>query len=128
MYRKIMIICVDGLGPDYVEATPTPNLDKMASEGSFIIGKSVIPSVTNVNNVSIITGVSPQIHGINSNYWLDRTTGKESYMESPDFLSCPTILESAKKKGLTTALLTSKKKTAGTFERWGRLLAGRRGS
>jgi len=110
MKRKILIICVDGLGPDYLEATPTPNLDRMANEGSFIIGKSVIPSVTNVNNVSVITGVSPQIHGITSNYCLDRTTGKESYMESPDFLSCPTILERAKKKDLTTALLTSKKK------------------
>ncbi len=110
MKRKILIICIDGFGPDCLEATPTPNLDRMANEGSFIIGKSVIPSVTNVNNVSIITGVSPHIHGITSNYWFDLATGKENYMESPDFLSCPTIIESAKKKGLTTALLTSKKK------------------
>ena len=67
MKRTILIICVDALGPDYLEATPTPNLDRMASEGSFIIGKSVIPSVTNVNNVSIITRVSPQIRGITCN-------------------------------------------------------------
>jgi len=113
MDRKILVICIDGFGPDYLETAPTPNLDLMAQQGSMTIARSIIPSVTNVNNVSIITGVPPRIHGITSNYWLDRVTGKEGYMESPDFLRCPTILEVAKAKGLKTALLTSKKKLLG---------------
>ncbi len=110
MEKRLLIICVDGLGPEYLEMAPTPNIDQMASEGSFIIGQAVIPSVTNVNNVSIITGVPPRIHGITSNYWLDKSTQQENFMESPEFLCCPTLLQRAKKKGKSTALFTSKKK------------------
>ena len=39
------------------------------SEGFCVEGHYVIPSVTNVNNVSIVTGSHPDAHGITSNYW-----------------------------------------------------------
>jgi phosphonoacetate hydrolase len=110
MNRKILIICVDGMGPDYLEAAPTPNIDQMAKEGASVQGRSVIPSVTNVNNVSIITGTAPKAHGITANYWLNRATGEEHYMESAEFLLAPTILSRAGEHGLRTALLTAKKK------------------
>ena len=108
--KKILILCIDGLGPEYLEASPTPNIDHMVKEGFFVIGRCMIPSVTNLNNVSIITGKPPRVHGITSNYWVDRATGEGRYMESSDFLRCPTILQRAKKAGMTTALLTAKKK------------------
>ncbi|HID96557.1 MAG TPA: PglZ domain-containing protein [Candidatus Latescibacteria bacterium] len=114
--RKILIICVDGLGLEYLEMAPTPNIDRIAKEGSFVIGQGVIPSVTNVNNVSIITGAPPRIHGITSNYWVDRTTGEGCYMESPDFLCRSTVLQRAKSVGMSTALLTSKKKLQGLLD------------
>jgi len=110
MPRKVLIICVDGLGPDYLHKSPSPNLDRMAAEGSFQIGQSVIPSVTNVNNVSIITGKPPSVHGITSNYYLDHTTGRESYMESAEYVLCPTVLQRARAQGMSTALLTAKQK------------------
>lgn len=110
MNRKILIICVDGMGPDYLEAAPTPNIDRMAKEGASVQGRSVIPSVTNVNNVSIITGTAPKAHGITGNYWFNHATGEENYMESAEFLLAPTILSRAREHGLRTALLTAKKK------------------
>ena len=116
MARKIVIICVDALGPEYLERSPTPNIDRMGKEGVFLIGQGVVPSVTNVNNVSIITGVTPRIHGITSNYWVDRDTGEGRYMESPDFLRYPTVLARAKRAGMSTALLTSKKKLQGLLD------------
>ena len=67
MSRKVLIVCIDGFGPDYLALSPTPNLDRMIEQGCLNIGRSVIPSVTNVNNVSIITGTTPSIHGITSN-------------------------------------------------------------
>jgi len=88
----------------------------MIKEGFFVVGQGVVPSVTNVNNVSIITGVTPRIHGITSNYWFNRSTGEESYMESPDFLCYSTILEGANRKGMSTVLLTSKKKLQGLLD------------
>ena len=108
--RRILIICVDGMGPEYVERAHTPVLGRLAAEGFATRVTSVIPSVTNVNNVSIITGVPPSAHGITSNYCIDRTTGKEQYMESPAFLRCETVLQRARKLGMRTALLTSKVK------------------
>ncbi len=116
MERKILIICMDAFGPEYLEMSPTPNIDQMKKEGFFVIGQGVVPSVTNVNNVSILTGTTPRIHGITSNYWVDRATGKGRYMESPDFLCCPTVLEHAKQAGMSTALLTSKKKLQGLLD------------
>jgi len=110
MGRKILVICVDGLGPGYLESAATPNLDKMGAEGSFVVGDCVIPSVTNVNNVSIVTGVTPRKHGLTSNLYFDRSTGEEIRMESPEFLCWPTLLQRAKGDGLSTALFTAKKK------------------
>ncbi|NPV08129.1 MAG: nucleotide pyrophosphatase [Anaerolineae bacterium] len=110
MGRRILIVCVDGLGPDYLEASDTPVLDGLARSGCVVKGRSALPSVTNVNNVSIITGTPPRLHGITSNYWLDGRTGQEQYMESPEFILQPTMLERAHRLGMTTALLTSKAK------------------
>ena len=111
--KKILIVCIDGFGPEYLKMSPTPTMDRIAKEGSFAVGRSVVPSVTNINNVSIITGSPPGVHGITSNYWFDRKSGDEYYMESPDFLRVETALQIAKKNGKSTALLTAKKKLMG---------------
>ena len=108
--RRILILCVDGLGPEYLGASPTPNIDRMAEAGALVIGRSVIPSVTNVNNVSIITGVPPRQHGITSNFYLDPLTGEETYMESAEYVRYPSVLLRANASGMTTAVLTAKKK------------------
>ncbi len=117
MGRKVLVVCIDGFGPEYFKLTPMPNLDYMVNSGGMIVGDSVVPTVTNVNNVSIITGKLPKYHGITSNYWVDRDREKEVYMESAEFLCCGTVLEKAKNKGLKTALLTSKKKLLNLLDR-----------
>jgi hypothetical protein len=70
-----VIICLDGCGPDYLEAAATPNLDALAREGYHAIGEAVVPTVTNVNNTSIITASFPETHGITTNYLLDPVSG-----------------------------------------------------
>jgi phosphonoacetate hydrolase len=52
----------------------------------------VIPSFTNPNNLSIITGRPPAVHGIAGNYFYDREQGVEVMMNDPKFLRAPTIL------------------------------------
>jgi len=112
MGRKAVLVCIDGCGPEYLQEARFIRRADYFSEGW-----SVIPSVTNVNNVSIITGEYPEAHGITSNYYYDRATEREVYMESPEFIRSKTILERAAGLGLKTALLTSKDKL--------RLLLGR---
>jgi len=110
MYKKTIFVCLDGCGPEYIEQSDTPNIDRMATYGFCWIGHSVIPSVTNVNNVSIVTGSPPSVHGITSNYYYDRQSKQGVFMESPDFLLTGTVLQRAKKGGLSTAVLTTKDK------------------
>lgn len=108
--RKILIVLVDGLGPEYFEKSELPNLKQLAREGWYKVGEGVIPSVTNVNNASLVTASFPRDHGITTNFYHDRNTGQSFELESSEFLLCPTIFERAREVGWRTALVTSKDK------------------
>jgi predicted AlkP superfamily pyrophosphatase or phosphodiesterase len=43
---------------------------------------TVMPTFTNPNNVSIVTGVEPKLHGICGNYALDQRVFLQWYKES----------------------------------------------
>ena len=68
-----IVICVDGTAPAYFDdalsAGVMPALERMISRGVYLRVQSIIPSYTNPNNVSIITGVTSDIHGICGNYF-----------------------------------------------------------
>lgn len=110
MSRKVLLMCIDGCEPAYIERSDTPTLDRIAQAGFHVEGASVLPSVTNVNNTSIMTGAFPSDHGITSNYWFDRATRTGDYVESSEFVRVPTVLERAASRGLRTIMLTSKGK------------------
>ena len=80
--------------------------------GFYHHANAVIPSVTNVNNVSIATGTFPETHGITTNYHVDRATGKGEFIEDNRFLLAPTLFEVAKASKFAdkTALFVTKKK------------------
>ena len=109
-FDPIIVICVDGLDPEYLDVIDTPNIDNLIQNGFYCIGRSMWPSVTNVNNVSILTGKYPSSHGICSNYRYVQDTGEEIYMESSEYILSPTIFTMAKEKGINTLLATSKDK------------------
>jgi phosphonoacetate hydrolase len=108
-----VIICLDGCAPDYLEQGETPNLDAIAREGFHTIGEAVVPTVTNVNNTSIITASLPETHGITSNYLLDSVSGRECYMESADYLLARTAFRHLADFGQKSCLLTAKDKLKG---------------
>jgi phosphonoacetate hydrolase len=60
----VLLILVDGLGPDYVAQSDMPNLRRLAAEGFYAMGKGILPSVTNVNNASVVTASFPEEHGV----------------------------------------------------------------
>ena len=68
-----------------------PGQADMVRRGFRVDGRGMTPSVTNVNNVSLVTASYPESHGITSNYWLDRQRGEEFYMESGEFLRAETM-------------------------------------
>lgn len=110
MAGPVVVICVDGLDPEYLEACEAPNLEEMGRKGFKNIGRCMMPSVTNVNNVSIVTGAYPVNHGIASNFRLVRETGEGVYMESGEYVRAETIFQRAEEIGKRSLLVTSKDK------------------
>jgi phosphonoacetate hydrolase len=117
MARKILIILIDGGDPQYFDHTEVPNLRRIGASGFWVQGSCVIPSVTNVNNASVMTASLPCEHGITGNFCYDPATGDGTYMESADFLARETLFQRAKRLGMSTALFTSKVKLKRLLER-----------
>ena len=109
--QKIIVIMMDGFGEDYYRNSEMPNLNKIEKNGMYKVVPSLMPAVTNVNNISIATGTAPAVNGITGNVYFNESTGLEEYIESPDLVLAPTIFEKAKKLGIRSALFSSKKKT-----------------
>lgn len=107
-------ICLDGSADEYLDAAMArglaPNLMRMSVAGGRYRARGVMPSFTNPNNSSIITGVPPSAHGIGGNYFLDRETGRETMMNSGEFLRAPTILARARQAGWRVGMVTAKDK------------------
>src|SRR5262245_28358956 len=109
--QRVIVVMADGLGPDYIAASSMPVLTGWQRNGIGKIVDGVMPSVTNANNASICCGVWPEKHGITANFYLDETSGREEYMEQSNLVLAPTLFERAAAHGITSALLSSKKKT-----------------
>lgn len=109
--QKTIIIMIDGFGEDYYKNSDMPNLNRIEKEGIYKVVPSLMPAVTNVNNIAIATGESPQKNGITGNIYLNPETEKEEYIEDPKLILTPTIFERAKDAGIKTALFSCKKKT-----------------
>ena len=110
----LVVICCDGSEPDYMEIAMReglmPNLKRMIAKGENTRGLCVIPSFTNPNNLSIVTGAPPAVHGICGNYLIDPTTGRETMMNDPKWLRAPTIFEKFQQAGAKIAVVTAKDK------------------
>jgi len=110
----VVVVCVDGCEPDYItqaiEAGAAPYLQRMLRYGTSLIGDCVVPSFTNPNNVSIVTGVPPSVHGISGNYFYDVEKGREVMMNDPSYLRVPTLLAAFSQAGARVAAVTAKDK------------------
>lgn len=109
--QRTVVVMFDGFGLDYFENSSAPTLRRWQKDGLYKRVKGVMPSVTNANNASICCGAFPRVHGITGNSYLDTVTGHEKYMEAANLLQAPTLFEHAAKRGVNSALLSSKKKT-----------------
>ncbi|WP_422015111.1 phosphonoacetate hydrolase [Reyranella sp.] len=115
--QPVVVVCVDGSEPGYieraVEAGQAPWFAKVLKEGTNLIGECVVPSFTNPNNLSIVTGRPPAVHGICGNYFLDPDTGKEVMMNDPKFLRVETLFPAFQRAGCRIAVVTAKDKLRG---------------
>ncbi|MEO6897061.1 MAG: phosphonoacetate hydrolase [Caldimonas sp.] len=113
-HRPTVIVCVDGCEPDYIAQAVAhghvPWLKEVLATGTVLVADCVIPSFTNPNNLSIVTGAPPSVHGICGNYLFDVATGTEVMMNDPKWLRAPTILAALSDAGQSVAVITAKDK------------------
>jgi phosphonoacetate hydrolase len=114
MNRPLVVVCVDGCEADYInqaiQAGVAPYLAAMCAKGTSLLGECVVPSFTNPNNISIVTGVPPAVHGICGNYFYDREADEEVMMNDAKYLRADTLLAGFSNAGAKVVVITAKDK------------------
>ena len=112
--RPTVVICADGCDPTYLDAgiraNMIPTITGFRDSGFFGVADAAMPTFTNPNNVSLVTGAPPSVHGISGNFALDRETGAEIMMTDPAMLRSPTLLALMAQAGVLVAAVTAKDK------------------
>ncbi|MFG1397452.1 phosphonoacetate hydrolase [Roseixanthobacter pseudopolyaromaticivorans] len=107
-------VCFDGCDPAYIAAASAagviPTLDRMRREGFSALALAAMPTFTNPNNVSIICGAPPAVHGVSGNFYLNRETGAEIMMVDATPVRAPSVLAAFSQAGAKVAAVTAKDK------------------
>ncbi len=112
--RPTVVVCIDGSEPGYIEAAIlkglAPNFARLMETGADLTALSAMPSFTNPNNISIITGRPPAVHGIAGNFFYDPEAGEEVMMNDAKFMRTGTIMAAFHDAGARVAVVTAKDK------------------
>lgn len=108
--QPVVLVSIDGLRPDYVldasvHGLNVPNLRQMMTDGAYSTGvRGILPTVTYPSHTTLVTGVSPALHGICSNTTFDPEGRNQSgwYWYASD-IRVPTLWDAAHQAGLITA-------------------------
>lgn len=100
--RHVVVVSIDGLRPDAIAAYKAPTLQRLMKEGSYTLTAStILPSKTLPSHTSMLTGLTPEQHGVS---WNNVATAQA------DAVSIPTIFSLARSQGYSTAAFFSKSK------------------
>jgi phosphonoacetate hydrolase len=110
----IAVVCLDGCDPEYLEAGLTvgelPFFAGCLQNGFSGRALAAMPTFTNPNNASLVTGAAPAVHGVSGNFYLDRATGETVIVTGDAEMRAPTILAAMAGAGVPTAMVTAKDK------------------
>lgn len=98
----VIVVSIDGLRPDAIGKYGAKTLQRLSREGAYdSLAQTILPSKTLPSHVSMLTGVTPEVHGI---------TWNSDETEHEGTVKVLTVFEVAKKHGFTTAAFFSKPK------------------
>ncbi|UVO49829.1 ectonucleotide pyrophosphatase/phosphodiesterase [Sphingomonas sp. SUN019] len=104
-----ILISIDGFRPDYLDRGVTPNLSRLANEGVTGPMRPSFPSKTFPNHWSIVTGLTPDHHGIVANNFEDAGHPEEPFTMASDdpfwWNAAEPIWVTAEKAGIPTATM-----------------------
>jgi len=110
----VVMVTLDGLAAYYFDdpKAEMPNIHALATAGAHAKSmKAVAPSVTWPNHTTLVTGVTPAVHGVVGNNYYDRakkaqiTLIFDPVLDKEQIVKVPTIYDVAKSSGLKTAAL-----------------------
>ena len=111
MSEPLVVVCVDGCEYDYLEKAAAsgraPFIASLLKPGTAFKADAVVPTFTNPNNLSIVTGAPPSVHGICGNYFYDRDADAEVMMNDPKYLRAPSVLAAFAEAGARVAVVTA---------------------
>ena len=112
--NPVVVVCIDGGDPAYIKHGLTagiiPNIARYMEEGFHTLAHGTMPSFTCPNNMSIVTGCPPSVHGISGNYYLDRESNEPVVMTGPELLKVPSVMSVFSRHGAKVVSITAKDK------------------
>ena len=100
--RHVIVVSIDGLRPDAIDAYRAATLQRLMREGSYTLsGRTIDPSKTLPSHTSMLTGLPPERHGV---LWNSVATA------DTDTIGLPNVFGLARGRGYTTAAFFSKAK------------------
>lgn len=98
----VIVISIDGLRADAIERAGAETLERLMREGAYSLeAKTIMPSITLPSHTSMLTGTTPDMHGV---LWNDER------VEEMGVVHTPTIFAVAHDAGYRTAAFFSKPK------------------
>ena len=112
--KPLTVVCIDGGDPEYIQTGLRdgiiPNIARFMNEGFYQVAQGSMPSFTCPNNMSIVTGTEPEIHGISGNFFLDPETQEPVVMTGPELLRSRSIMSELSREGARVVSITAKDK------------------
>jgi predicted AlkP superfamily pyrophosphatase or phosphodiesterase len=100
--ENAVLVSIDGLRPDAINAFKAPTLQRLIKEGSYTLSaQTILPSKTLPSHTSMLTGEPPDRHGVLWNTAIE---------DAPGTLAIPTVFGVARARGYSTAAFFSKSK------------------
>jgi arylsulfatase A-like enzyme len=98
----VIVISIDGLRADAIERSGAEMLPRLMKEGAYSLeAKTILPSITLPSHTSMLTGATPEMHGV---LWNDERVDELGIIETP------TMFAVARQAGYHTAAFFSKPK------------------
>jgi len=100
--RHVIVVSIDGLRPDAIDIYGASTLQRLMREGSYTLsGRTIDPSKTLPSHTSMLTGQTPDRHGV---LWNTVATADAKTIQLPN------VFGLARARGYTTAAFFSKPK------------------
>jgi hypothetical protein len=112
----VYLVIVDGLGADAATLEHMPRLAAAARpDGSWLTATAVMPTRTNPNHASLLTGAQPAAHGITGNWYWNGIAERE--LADPALLEVETLFTAIERQrpALTTVAAFAKAKLRRLF-------------